>query len=157
MIKTNALRLLDKQKIKYNTYEYDVSGGFIDGVSVAHSINQDVSRVYKTLVTQGHSREYFVFVIPVVYELDLKKAAALAEDKSVEMIPSKDITKVTGYIKGGCSPIGMKKPYKIFIDESIELIEQIICSAGKPGVQMELDINDIITVTNAKIGDLCKN
>jgi len=146
--KTNAMRILDKAKIKYNTYSYDHSDGLIDGVSVANKIGLPVERVYKTLVTQGASREYYVFVIPVAEELDLKAAARAVREKSVEMIKVADINKVTGYIRGGCSPIGMKKSYKTVLDNSCEKLDTIIISAGKIGQQIELAPSDLMKLIN---------
>jgi len=146
--KTNAMRILDKAKIKYNTYSYDHSDGLIDGVSVANKIGLPVERVYKTLVTQGASREYYVFVIPVAEELDLKAAARAVGEKSVEMIKVADINKVTGYIRGGCSPIGMKKSYKTVLDNSCEKLDTIIISAGKIGQQIELAPSDLMKLIN---------
>ncbi|WP_036938282.1 Cys-tRNA(Pro) deacylase [Pseudobacteroides cellulosolvens] len=142
------MRILDKAKVKYNTYAYDHSDGLIDGVSVASKMGQPVERVYKTLVTQGTSRDYFVFVIPVAEELDLKAAARAVGQKAVEMIKVADINKVTGYIRGGCSPIGMKKEYKTVIDSSCETLDTIIVSAGKIGHQIELAPSDLIKLAN---------
>ncbi|WP_010251073.1 Cys-tRNA(Pro) deacylase [Acetivibrio cellulolyticus] len=149
-IKTNAMRILDKAQIKYNTYAYDHSDGLIDGVSVANKMGQRVECVYKTLVTQGASREYYVFVIPVAEELNLKAAARAVGEKSVEMIKVADINKVTGYIRGGCSPIGMKKEYKTVLDSSCEILDKIIVSAGKIGHQIELTPADLIKLINCK-------
>lgn len=146
-LKTNTMRILDKAGISYNTYTYDHSDGLIDGISVAEKIQQPIEKVYKTLVTQGTSREYYVFVIPVAAELDLKAAAKAVEEKAIEMIKIADINKVTGYIRGGCSPIGMKKEYKTILDCSSEKMDTIIISAGKIGHQIELspkDLNQLI-------------
>lgn len=150
-IKTNAMRILDKSGITYKTYTYDHSDGQIDGVSVAEKIGQPLERVYKTLVTQGTSREYFVFVIPVADELDLKAAARAVGEKAVEMIKVADITKVTGYIRGGCSPIGMKKEYKTVLDSSCEVLDTFIVSAGRIGSQIELVPNDLGKLITCKI------
>lgn len=149
-IKTNAMRILDRAKINYNTYNYDASDGLIDGVSVATKMGLPIERVYKTLVTQGVSREYYVFVIPVAEELDLKAAARAVGEKSVEMIKVADINKVTGYIRGGCSPIGMKKEYKTVLDTSCENLETIIVSAGKIGHQIELAPADLMKLIHCK-------
>lgn len=149
-IKTNAMRALEKAGIKYNTYTYD-SDGAIDGVSVAEKIGQPVERVYKTLVTQGTSREYFVFVIPVAEELDLKAAARAVGEKAVEMIKIADINKVTGYIRGGCSPVGMKKEYKTVLDSSCKALDTIIVSAGKIGHQIELAPDDLVRLIHCKL------
>ena len=146
-VKTNTMRILDKAGISYNTYTYDHSDGLIDGISVAEKIQQPIEKVYKTLVTQGTSREYYVFVIPVAAELDLKAAAKAVGEKAIEMIKIADLNKVTGYIRGGCSPIGMKKEYKTILDCSSEKLDTIIISAGKIGHQIELspkDLNQLI-------------
>ncbi len=153
-IKTNAMRILDKANIKYNTYTYDHSDGLIDGVSVATKMGLPIESVYKTLVTQGTRREYYVFVIPVAEELDLKASARAVGEKSVEMIKVADINKVTGYIRGGCSPIGMKKEYKTVLDSSCEILDKIIVSAGKIGHQIELAPADLIKLINCKIDSI---
>ncbi len=153
-IKTNAMRILDKAQVKYNSYSYDHSDGLIDGVSVANKMGLPVERVYKTLVTKGASREYYVFVIPVAEELDLKAAARAVGEKSVEMIKVADINKVTGYIRGGCSPIGMKKNYKTVLDSSCKGLDTIIVSAGKIGYQIELAPSDIIKLINATTAEI---
>ncbi|WP_270251986.1 Cys-tRNA(Pro) deacylase, partial [Clostridium perfringens] len=119
-LKTNAMRILDSKKVSYEMLSYESEDGKIDGISVAHKIGVDEKNVFKTLVAQGTSKELYVFVIPVAEELDLKNAAKIAGEKKVEMIAVKDIMKYTGYIRGGCSPIGMKKNYKTFIHESAE-------------------------------------
>ncbi len=149
--KTNAMRLLDKAGIAYKTYGYDHVDGQIDGISVAEKIGQPVEKVYKTLVTQGASREYFVFVIPVAEELDLKAAAKAVHEKSVEMIKVADINKITGYIRGGCSPIGMKKEYKTVLDSSSEVLDTIIVSAGKLGHQIELSPRDLANLIHGRL------
>ncbi len=136
--KTNVMRILDKEKIPYQYYFYDHEDGKIDGVSVAHKLGQDVERVYKTLVTRGASREFYVFVVPVAKELNLKAAAKSVGEKSVEMIHVDEINKTTGYIRGGCSPVGMKKLFKTVIDSSCSQLETIIVSGGKIGTQVEL-------------------
>ncbi len=139
MEKTNAMRILEKQKIPYDVETYDASDGVIDGVSVAGKIGQDPKFVYKTLVTQGKSKNYFVFVIPVACELDLKAAAKSVGEKSVEMIAVKDINKITGYIRGGCSPVGMKKQFQTVIDESAKELEYFYVSGGKIGLQLKVN------------------
>ncbi len=139
MEKTNAMRILEKQKIPYDVGTYDASDGVIDGVSVAGKIGQDPKYVYKTLVTQGKSKNCFVFVIPVACELDLKAAAKSVGEKSVEMIAVKDINKITGYIRGGCSPVGMKKQFQTVIDESAKELEYFFVSGGKIGLQLKLN------------------
>ena len=152
--KTNAMRILDKEKIKYMVYTYENKDGKIDGVSVAHKLNQDVNKVFKTLVTKGSSKEYYVFVIPVEKELNLKAAAKVVGEKAVEMIKVEEINKVTGYIRGGCSPVGMKKTYKTVIDKSCEHFETIIVSGGKIGCQIEVGPMDLLELINGKIEEI---
>ena len=154
MQKTNAMRFLDKNKISYNTYEYDCKDGKIDGVAVANKLNQDVNMVFKTLVVQGHSKELYVFVLPVAEELNLKKAAKVAGEKNVEMILVKDINKHTGYIRGGCSPLAMKKLYKTFFHKSAENLDKIIFSGGKIGLQIEANPKEVAQAINAKFEDI---
>ncbi len=153
-LKTNAMRLLDKVGIAYNTYEYDHEDGRIDGLAVAQKLGQPVERVFKTLVTQGTSRNYYVFVIPVATELDLKAAARSVGEKAVAMIPVKDISKVTGYIRGGCSPLGMKKAYTTVIDASCEELPTVIVSAGKIGHQIELKPSDLCALAQASTASI---
>ena len=153
-VKTNALRQLDAKKIPHQTYTYDAPDGFLDGVSVAQQVGQNPDQVFKTLVLQGASRENYVCVIPVGCELNLKKAAKHFGEKKIEMIPHKDITKVTGYIKGGCSPIGMKKQFATAIHQSAADFETIIFSAGKVGLQMELPVAALLEVAQAQLADL---
>lgn len=146
--KTNAMRILDKEAIAYLVHTYD-PGDKIDGISVAEKLVQDPKQVFKTLVTQGKSKNYYVFVIPVAAELDLKAAASAVQEKSVEMIPVKEINKVTGYIRGGCSPVGMKKQYPTVIDSSAQGLAQMIVSGGKIGVQIELSPQDLVGAAHA--------
>jgi Cys-tRNA(Pro)/Cys-tRNA(Cys) deacylase len=155
-VKTNVMRILDSAHIQYNTYTYDNKAGAIDGVSVAEKIGQPVERVYKTLVTRGASKNFFVFVIPVSRELNLKAAARSVGDKSIEMIRMDEINKVTGYIRGGCSPIGMKKDYKTVLDSSCENIDSIIFSAGKIGFQLELPPQTLISFIKAEVADIAE-
>lgn len=154
--KTNVMRLLDKAGIHYNAYEYEHNDGAVDGITVAERLGQNVDTVFKTLVCRGHSGDYCVFVIPVAKELDLKKAARAASDKSVEMIAVKDINKITGYVRGGCSPIGMKKPYKTVFDISCDSIDRIIVSAGKIGYQIELEPKALVGFVSASIASIAK-
>lgn len=156
-LKTNAMRILDKAGIHYGTYAYDHSDGLIDGISVANKMGQPVEQVYKTLVAQGTSREYYVFIIPVAEELDLKAAARAVGEKAVEMIKVADINKVTGYIRGGCSPIGMKKDYKTVLDSSAKSLEAIIISAGKIGHQIELPPEELIKLIKCKVESITMN
>ena len=152
--KTNVMRILDKAKITYKAHTYDHSDGAIDGAAVAEKMGQNPEQVFKTLVTKGAGRDYYVFVVPVLKELDLKKAAKSVGEKHVEMIHVKDINKVTGYIRGGCSPIGMKKQFTTVFDKSAENIETIIVSAGKIGYQIELALKDLIEIVGAKTDEI---
>jgi Cys-tRNA(Pro)/Cys-tRNA(Cys) deacylase len=154
--KTNAMRILDAKKVEYEMLTYDHKDGKIDGISVAEKIGKDPEEVYKTLVAQGASKNIFVFVIPVAEELDLKKAAKAAGEKSMEMLPMKDIQKWTGYIRGGCSPIGMKKEYRTFLDESGRGLESMVVSAGKIGVQIVLAPNKLQEITKAEFSPVTK-
>ncbi|MDU1308733.1 MAG: Cys-tRNA(Pro) deacylase [Clostridium perfringens] len=155
-LKTNAMRILDSKKVSYEMLSYESEDGKIDGISVAHKIGVDEKNVFKTLVAQGTSKELYVFVIPVAEELDLKNAAKIAGEKKVEMIAVKDIMKYTGYIRGGCSPIGMKKNYKTFIHESAEDLDFIIFSAGKIGHQIKMNPKDLVSVVEGKFAFLIK-
>ena len=140
--KTNVMRILDKHKISYKHYTYADTNA-VSGVEVAAVLKQDPDMVFKTLVCCGKSKKYYVFMVPVAKELDLKKAAAAVNEKSVEMIHLKDLLPVTGYIHGGCSPIGMKKLFATVVDESALNFKTIIFSAGKIGYQVELSIDDL--------------
>ncbi|TGA97940.1 Cys-tRNA(Pro) deacylase [Sporolactobacillus shoreae] len=155
-VKTNAMRILDTEKIQYRMQTYEISDGLIDGVSVAEKVGENPKNVYKTLVTQGHSGEFYVFVVPVAEELDLKKAAASVGEKRVEMIHVKDIQKHTGYVRGGCSPVGMKKAYPTVIDASAESIDHIVVSGGKKGVQVILSVPDLAKAAHAELHDIIK-
>lgn len=155
-VKTNAIRILESEKIEYELMEYDVNDGLIDGVSVAEKTGQVVETVYKTLVTTVGAKELFVFLLPVALELDLKKAAKAAGVKKLEMLPLKDLTKETGYVRGGCSAVGMKRKSPTFIDEAAQGLDRMIVSAGKPGVQMSLSPNELAKVTDALFYDIVK-
>ena len=155
--KTNAMRILDAKKINYQMLMYENEDGKIDGVSVAGKINREPKEVYKTLVTQGKSNGIHVFVIPVEEELDLKKAAKAAGEKKVDMVAVKDIQKLTGYIRGGCSPIGMKKMYSTFIDESAENLSSMIVSGGRIGLQIEISPTDLQSITNGQFVAIVKD
>ena len=154
MTKTNAMRILDQKKINYEAHSYSTNDG-IDGISVANSINKDSIMVYKTLVTK-HEKENFVFIIPVASELDLKKAAAAAGVKTIEMINQKDLLPLTGYVHGGCSPIGMKKKLKTFIHEDAKNLNTLVISAGKIGLQVELSPSDLAEIVDAIFEDIIK-
>ena len=141
--KTNAMRILEKEKIPYTHYTYECDE-FIDGLQIADMLSLPYEKVYKTLVTQGSSRNYFVFVIPIAQELDLKKAARSVGEKSVAMIHVKDINAITGYIRGGCTAIGMKKQFVTRLDESARDQESIIVSGGRIGSQISLKPDDLL-------------
>ena len=153
--KTNAMRLLDRQKIPYTVNLYECAE-FIDGVHVADQLGQSYDSSFKTLVTVGRSGGHYVFVLPVDKELDLKKAAKTVGEKSVEMVHVKDIPALTGYIRGGCTPLGMKKPFPTVIHESVLLHEQIIISGGRIGAQIMLSPADLLRATGAKTADILK-
>ena len=152
--KTNAMRMLDKAGVKYEAMEYVYDENDLDGHHVAEFFGLPYENVFKTLVARGDSGEYMVFCLSVDDEVDLKKAARLAGEKRVEMIHVKDLLNVTGYIRGGCSPIGMKKKYKTFFDEMILLLDEIYVSAGQRGMQLKLDPQDLIDLTEATGGGL---
>ncbi len=154
-IKTNAIRILESNKISHKSYQYECKE-FTDGLQTAKMLGLPPERMYKTLVTEGKSKNFYVFVIPIEQELDLKKAAAAANEKSVEMIPVKNITLVTGYIRGGCTAIGMKKNYPTFLDTSAGAFSEIIVSAGKLGAQIELAPADYLRVVNGTLADLTR-
>lgn len=152
-VKTNVMRILDSEKIAYQHYTYECDE-FIDAQHVADLLGQPYEKLYKTLVTQGNSRNYFVFVIPIEGELDMKAAAKSVGEKSVEMIHVKDINKVTGYIRGGCTAIGMKKQYVTRIDQSALAQSTIVVSGGKLGSQVELAPQDLQKASGAEFADL---
>ena len=154
--KTNAMRILDAAKVPYKMMSYEVKDGKIDGVSVAEKVGKNPQVVYKTLVAQGISRNIYVFVIPVEEELDLKKSASVVGEKKIEMVAVKDIQKLTGYIRGGCSPVGMSKKYPTFIQEAARNAETIIVSGGKIGIQIELSANFLAFITDATFANLIK-
>lgn len=152
-VKTNVMRILETAGLEFEAIFYE-SDGFADGVSVAQKLGQDVKTVFKTLVTENREHENFVFVIPVAEELDLKKCAASVSQKSLEMIHVKDITKVTGYIRGGCSPIGMKKQFVTVIDSTAGQLPFIIFSGGKRGVQIKMKPKDLAKLIDARFADI---
>ena len=154
MKKTNALRILDAVEISYTAREYDVSDGAISGVAVAAKMGQPPETVFKTLVAEGKHTGLNVFVIPCSAELDLKKAASAAGDKNIEMIKARELEPKTGYVHGGCSPIGMKKPLPTYIDETAILYDAIYVSGGKIGLQIEIAPADLHKMTNAMFCDL---
>ena len=152
--KTNVMRLLEQKKIKYTAHEYPHGDEAVDGVTVAESLNQPPEKVFKTLVARGASRKIYVFDIPVAEELDLKKAAKAVGEKSIAMIHVKEITELTGYVRGGCSPVGMKKQYPTVFHESCLSEDTIMVSAGKIGYQVELAPEELIKLTRALTADI---
>ena len=152
--KTNAIRLLEQQKIHFDVMEYETGDGQVDGVSVAEKIGQPVARVFKTLVAKASAQKLFVFVIPVAEELDLKAAAKVVGEKKIEMLAVKDLLSHTGYVRGGCSPVGMKKLYPTVIDASAQEQGSIIVSAGKIGMQIHVQVDDLKTITKAQLASI---
>lgn len=155
--KTNAIRKLDQKNIKYIYHSFDVDpDNMPTGVEAAAIIHKNAKNVFKTLVTQGKSKEYYVFVIPVAMELNLKKAAKTSNEKSIAMIKSRELLSVTGYVHGGCSPIGMKKTFKTFVHSTVEDLDIIIFSAGKIGRQIEIsakDLSEVVDYVSCDIAD----
>lgn len=154
-VKTNAMRILETMKIPFEHYTYECDE-FIDGLQIADKLSLPYEKVYKTLVTVGSSKNYFVFVIPIAEELDLKAAARSVGEKSVEMIHVKDINAITGYIRGGCTAIGMKKQYVTRIDSSAKSLEKIIVSGGRIGSQLELAPEDLARAAKAEFADIVR-
>ncbi|RKJ44554.1 Cys-tRNA(Pro) deacylase [bacterium 1XD8-76] len=152
-IKTNAIRLLEQKKIPFTVHNY-VDSGVISGMEVAQVLGEDPEMVFKTLVTVGKSGEHYVFVVPVNRELDLKKAAHAAGEKSISMIKSKELLDLTGYIHGGCSPVGMKKFFKTFMDKSAESHRTIMVSGGKIGYQIEIAPEELSKVIRFTLEDI---
>ena len=153
--KTNVMRILDNFKVNYKHYSYTDTDA-ISGLKVATVLNQNPEQVFKTLVTVSKTKKYYVFVIPVAKELDLKKAAKKKNEKSIEMLKLKDLLPTTGYIHGGCSPIGMKKFFTTVIDETAKNFNTIIFSGGKIGYQVELSLNDLSKVIKYSTADITK-
>ncbi len=151
--KTNVMRVLDSKKIKYESHTYEADPT-LTGEQIAGILGEDTEKVFKTLVTQGKTGAYYVFVVPVEAELDLKKAAKAAGEKSISMIKQKDLLGLTGYVHGGCSPIGMKKQFATFIHMTAENYEKVFVSAGKVGAQIELAPADLIKIANIKVADI---
>lgn len=151
--KTNAVRILDRNKIKYELINYECDE-FVDGLHTAEATGAPVEQSYKTLVMQGKSKKYYVFVIPIAREVDLKAAARAVDEKSVEMIPVKDLTAITGYVRGGCSPLGMKKAFPTIIDASAQQYEDIYVSGGRIGTSIRLNPEDLAHVVNASFASV---
>ncbi len=151
--KTNVMRILDSKKIKYTPHYYE---GVVVGIDVVNTLGENPNQAFKTLVTKSNTNNYFVFVVPVSKELDLKKAAKFVGQKSIEMIKQKDLLPLTGYIHGGCSPFGMKKYFRTVVDISANSFETIFVSAGKIGAQVELNVSDIEKVIRVEFKDIVK-
>ena len=151
--RTNVMRVLDQKKIVYESHSYEADPT-LSGEQIAGILGEDADRVFKTLVTQGKSGAYYVFVVPVVAELDLKKAAKAAGEKSVNMIKQKELLPLTGYVHGGCSPIGMKKQFQTFIHETATSYDKVFVSAGKVGFQIELAPQDLILAAGCTVADI---
>ena len=152
-IKTNAMRILDRCKVKYTVNLYECEE-FIDGIHIADMLGQPYEITFKTLVTLGKSGQYYVFVLPINKEVDFKKAAKVVEEKSLEMVHVKDINKITGYVRGGVTPLGMKKQYITVIDDSAKKYAEIIISGGKLGTQIIVNPNDLLKVLNGKYAQI---
>ena len=152
--KTNVMRLLDQKKISYAAHTYPVGDSAPDGVTVAQMLGQDPAAVFKTLVAKGASGGYYVFPIPVAATLDLKKAARAVGEKSIAMLPARELLPLTGYVHGGCSPVGMKKQFLTVFDETCLLFDTICVSAGKVGFQVELSPNDLIALVCGTVADI---
>lgn len=153
-MKTNAIRILETHHVEHTTIEYQFNEEEIDAVSVANKIGAEPEVVFKTLVARNDGNEILVFVIPGNFELNLKKAAKASGSKNIEMIKVKELQPLTGYIRGGCSPIGMKKLFPTFIDETAQLYDKIYCSAGVRGMQINIAPDDLCAVTSARFADL---
>ena len=152
-VKTNAMRILEKNKVAYEGYTYECTE-FTDGGQIADMLNLPHEKVYKTLVTIGKSKNYYVFVLNIDDELDMKKAAKAAGEKSLEMLPLKELTPVTGYVRGGCTSIGMKKQFPTIISDTILTLTKVVVSGGRLGSQLELVPQDLIKVTRAKVENI---
>lgn len=152
--KTNVMRTLEQKKIPYTAYTYPTEGGAMDGVSVAAYLGVDPEEVFKTLVAKGASGQYYVFDIPVAESLDLKKAAKAVGEKSIVMLPQKELLPLTGYVHGGCSPVGMKKPFPTVFHETAEILDRIMVSAGKIGFQIQCRPEDLLTLVGATTADV---
>lgn len=152
-VKTNALRKLDQKKISYETFTYSIEDDQVDGITVANKIGQAVEEVFKTLVLQGKNN-YYVAVIPVEATLNIKAISKVVGEKKLEMLAVKDLEKTTGYIRGGCSPVGMKKQFPTVIDASAQALETIIVSAGQIGIQMKVNVDELVQLINAKVSPI---
>ncbi|MBQ2678581.1 MAG: Cys-tRNA(Pro) deacylase [Firmicutes bacterium] len=157
MTKTNAMRILEQAGIPFEAFEYEVDENDLSGVHIAETLNIDPECMFKTLVTRGEKKGIQIFVIPVAEELDFKKCAAASHDKAVEMVHMKEILGITGYIRGGCSPVGMKKKYPTYIDETAILFDKIYLSGGKRGCQLYIDPQVLADFIGAEFADLTKD
>lgn len=155
-LKTNAVRKLEQQKIKFELIEYELTGDQVDGVTVADKIGYPVSVVYKTLLITAGTNRHYVCIIPVHKELNLKEVAKAVGEKKVELLPLNELQPTTGYIRGGCSPIGMKKLFPTWIDASAESLDLILVSGGKIGLQVKLSVKDLLQLTNGRIATIIK-
>ena len=155
MIKTGVMRILDKSKIEYKVFDYSFFG-FTNGEEISKHLNIDSKYMYKTLLTEGKSKNYYVFMLPVNKELDLKKCAKIHNEKSIEMVHQKNLLGISGYIHGGCSPLGMKKSFITVIDSSINSIDEIYFSAGKVGYQVSIKKDDLKKVLNYSTFDIVR-
>ena len=153
MEKTNVMRILDQKKINYNSYYYGNTDA-VSGIEVAKILKQDDNQVFKTLVTVSVSKKYYVFMVPVACELNLKKAAKSVGEKSISMIPLKDLLPLTGYVHGGCSPIGMKKNFPVIIHQSAKNFSSIIFSAGRIGYQVDVSVSDLASLLSCQFSDI---
>ncbi len=153
--KTNVMRVLDSKKIGYTSHSY-TPDATMSGEEIAAVLGEDAQKVFKTLVTQGNTGGYYVFVVPVEAELDLKKAAKAAGEKSIAMIKQKDLLPLTGYVHGGCSPVGMKKQFPTFVHETAQGMEKLFVSAGKVGFQVELSPEDLMSVVRMEFADIAE-
>lgn len=151
--KTNVMRILDQKKVKYNSYNY-LKTGAISGMEVAKALDENPNLTFKTLVTVGKTNNHYVFLVPVNKELDLKKAAKVVNEKNIEMVKSKELLSITGYIHGGCSPIGMKKSFKTVIDSSARNYDKLIFSGGKIGYQVETTLDELKKIINFDLKDI---
>ena len=152
-VKTNAMRMLDKKKMKYEALSYECDE-FIDGMHMAEATGAPVESSFKTLLTQGKSGGYYVVVIPIAEEIDLKKAAKQMGEKSIAMVAVKNLLGITGYVRGGCSPIGMKKQFPTYIDSVADSFEEIYVSGGRIGLSLKLKTTDLLKICNGKLADL---
>ena len=152
--KTNVMRTLEQKKIPYTAYTYPTEGGAMDGVSVAAYLGVDPEEVFKTLVAKGASGQYYVFDLPVAESLDLKNAAKAVGEKSIAMLPQKELLPLTGYVHGGCSPVGMKKPFPTVFHETAEILDRIMVSAGKIGFQIQCRPEDLLALVGATTADV---